>query len=70
VKAKNENLLTRARTREDKMEEKFRFIRLGVMQWCGNRAAHIALDESTFLPKRNPQRLLMGVADRENVSFW
>ena len=26
VKAKNENLLTRARTREDKMEEKFRFI--------------------------------------------
>ena len=24
--------------------------------------------ELTF-PKRNPQRLLMGVADRENVSF-
>mgnify|MGYP007033993329 CR=1 FL=1 len=27
VKAKNENLLTRARTREDKMNGKFRFIR-------------------------------------------
>ena len=25
VKAKNENLLTRARTREDKMEEKFKW---------------------------------------------